>query len=184
MHREDRTIRTERFSPKNNTTFSVCNWEVIVVISLASDHAGYEMRERIAAHLIAQGYSCVIHGAVNAETAASYVAAGKAAAEDVATGIADRGIVICGTGIGISIVCNKRRKIRCALCTNEFMASMARQHNDANILALGARVMGIGLALSVVDSFMRETFETGGRHQVRVNEISEYEKPQNEAHVT
>lgn len=149
-----------------------------MVISLASDHAGYEMREKIAAHLIGRGYSCVIHGAENAETPVSYVTAGKASAEDIATGIADKGIVICGTGIGISIVCNKRRKIRCALCTNEYMASMARQHNDANILALGARVIGFGLALSIVDAFLEGSFEIGGRHQVRVNEITDFEMPQ------
>ena len=149
-----------------------------MVISLASDHAGYEMREKIAAHLIAQGHSCVIHGAENSETPVSYETAGKASAEDVAAGIVDKGIVICGTGIGISIVCNKRKRIRCALCTNEYMAKMARQHNDANILALGARVIGFGLALSIVDAFLEGSFEIGGRHQVRVNEITDFEMPQ------
>ena len=90
------------------------------------------------------------------------------------SGRADRGIAICGTGIGISLVCNKYKGIRCALCSNEFMAKMCRQHNDANILAFGARVLGQGVALEMVDAFFTEEF-LGGRHADRVNGIREVE---------
>ncbi len=147
----------------------------MLTISVSSDHAGYELRRKIADHLIELGYTVNEHGAVSATEAQSYVSAGKEAALDVSEGRADRGIVVCGTGIGISIVCNKVHGIRCALCTDEYMARMSRQHNDANVLALGARVVGYGLALSIVDSFLAEPFESGGRHQVRVNEIAEQE---------
>ena len=146
-----------------------------MVIAISSDHAGFELRRKIMEHLSVQGHTFLEHGAVSSDVAESYVAAGQGAAQDVAAGRADKGIVICGTGIGISITCNKHRGIRCALCTDEFMARMARQHNDANMLALGARVIGFGLALSIVDSFLAEPFESGGRHQARVNEISSQE---------
>ena len=142
-----------------------------MVIAISSDHAGYELRKKIMEHLSAQGHTFLEYGAVSSDVAASYVSAGQGAAQDVVSGKAAKGIVICGTGLGISIVCNKHRGIRCALCTDEYMARMSRQHNDANMLALGARVVGSGLALSIVDSFLAEPFESGGRHQARVNEI-------------
>ena len=147
-----------------------------MVIAISSDHAGFELRKKIIEHLSAKGHTFLEYGAISSDIAASYVAAGQGASHDVVSGKADKGIVICGTGIGISMVCNKHRGIRCALCTDEFMARMARQHNDANILALGARVVGSGLALSIVDSFLAEPFESGGRHQVRVDEILSQEK--------
>ena len=140
-------------------------------IAVSSDHAGFSLRQRIVEHLIQQGHKITELGAENSEIPFSYVGAGANAAEVVSRGEADRGIVVCGTGIGISIVANKTRGIRCALCTDEYMARMSRQHNDANVLALGARVVGQGLALSIVDAFLSEGFETGGRHQARVNEI-------------
>jgi ribose 5-phosphate isomerase B len=147
-----------------------------VVIAISSDHAGYELRRKIIEHLSAKGHTIHEYGAAGSEAAASYVSAGQRAAQDVVSGIAEKGIVICGTGLGISIVCNKHHGIRCALCTDEYMARMSRQHNDANMLALGARVVGFGLALSIVDSFLAEPFESGGRHQERVNEISAQEE--------
>ena len=142
-----------------------------MIISISSDHAGYELRRKIFDHLNAAGHTLLDHGAASSETAYSYVIAAKEVSRDVASGQANVGIVICGTGIGISIVCNKHKRIRCALCTNEFMATMAREHNDANVLALGARVIGFGLALSIVDRFLLASFESGGRHQERVSEI-------------
>ena len=105
----------------------------------------------------------------------SYVDAGIKVAEDVSSGRAERGIAICGTGIGISLVCNKYKGIRCALCTNEFMAKMSRQHNDAQILAFGERVVGLGVALGMIDAFFEEEF-AGGRHATRVNGIKEIEE--------
>ena len=95
--------------------------------------------------------------------------------EKIVSGECVRGILCCGTGIGISLVCNKYKGIRCALCSNEFMAKMCRQHNDANILAMGGRVIGAGLMLDIVELFLTTEFE-GGRHIERLNKISEIEK--------
>lgn len=144
-------------------------------IAISSDHAGYELRRKIMEHLSEQGHTIFEYGAMSGNVAASYVSAGQEVSQDVVSGRADRGIVICGTGIGVSIVCNKHKGIRCALCTDEYMARMARAHNDANILALGARVVGSGLAMAIADHFLAEPFESGGRHQVRVNEITSQE---------
>ena len=91
------------------------------------------------------------------------------------SGRADRGIAICGTGIGISLVVNKYKGIRCGLCSNEFMARMSRQHNDANVLAFGARVVGKGVALGMVDAFFEEEF-LGGRHAERVGDLTKLEE--------
>ena len=147
-----------------------------MIISIGSDHAGFELRKQIMEHLAKAGHTFIEHGAVSSTVAASYIEAGQGVSQDLQQGRAERGIVICGTGLGISIVCNKHKGIRCAVCTDEFMARMSRQHNNANVLALGARVVGRGLALSIVDRFMEEPFETGGRHQVRVNDIAALEE--------
>jgi ribose 5-phosphate isomerase B len=140
-------------------------------IALGSDHAGYTLKRQIMEHLQKQGIECEDFGAPNAVDAASYVPAAVAVSHAVLDRRADYGIVICGTGLGISITANKHKGIRAAVCTNEFMARMARQHNNANVLSLGARVVGSSLALAIVDAFLAEPFETGGRHQARVNEI-------------
>ncbi len=141
-------------------------------IALGSDHAGYQLKRLIMNHLNKQGIECDDCGAPNGVDAASYVPYGQAVAQAVLDGKADFGIVVCGTGIGISITTNKIKGIRAALCTNEFMSRMARQHNNANVLALGARVIGSSLAFAIVDAFLTEPFETGGRHQARVDEIT------------
>lgn len=143
-------------------------------ISIGSDHAGYEMRQEIADMLREMGYTVIERGAVSSSEPYSYVKAGLAVVKDISDGNSEKGIAICGTGIGISIVCNKKRGIRCALCMNEFMARMARQHNNANILALGARVIGKSLAQSIVGSFLSGEFD-GGRHQERLDEIENAE---------
>ncbi len=140
-------------------------------IALGSDHAGYQLKRLIMDHLNKQGIVCDDYGAQNGVDAASYVPYGKAVSQAVLSGNADYGIVICGTGLGISITTNKFKGIRAALCTNEYMARMSRQHNNANVLALGARVVGSALAFAIVDAFLAEPFEKGGRHQVRVDEI-------------
>ncbi|HHT77842.1 MAG TPA: ribose 5-phosphate isomerase B [Clostridiaceae bacterium] len=147
-----------------------------MLISLGSDHAGFAMRSLIANHLRNKGFEVIEHGAVSETEPYSYVKAGLAVASDIQTHRVERGIVICGTGIGISIACNKKQGIRCALCVNEFMAKMARQHNDAQILALGARVLGTSLAISIVDAYLDGLFE-GGRHQERIDEIAHQENP-------
>ena len=141
-----------------------------MIVSIASDHAGYELRQKVIKHLEEKGFEVLDGGAPNGTDSFSYVDAGIKVAEDVKSGRAERGIAICGTGIGISLVCNKYKDIRCALCSNEFMAKMCRQHNDANILAFGERVVGLGVALGMVDAFFEEEFQ-GGRHADRVNGI-------------
>jgi len=144
-------------------------------IAFGSDHAGYQLKRLIMDQLHKQGIECEDYGAPNGIDAASYVPFAQAVSLVVLQGKADFGILLCGTGIGISIAANKFPGIRAANCTNEYMARMARQHNDANILALGARVVGSSLAFAIVDAFLAEQFEAGGRHQARVNEIKELE---------
>ncbi len=144
-------------------------------ITIASDHAGYDLRQKVIAHLLEAGHEVIDGGATSADVPFNYVEAGQKVAEDVLSGKADRGIAICGTGIGISIVVNKYKGIRCGLCTNEYMARMSRQHNDANVLAFGARVVGQALAFAMVDDFLSESF-AGERHQVRVNDIKRQEE--------
>ena len=145
-------------------------------IACGSDHAGFQLKKHLIDHLRRQGVECEDYGTPNGVDAASYVPYATAVADSVVSGQADYGIVICGTGIGISITANKYKGIRAALCTNEYMARMAREHNDANVLALGARVVGISLAAAIADAFLSADFESGGRHQARVNEIRSVEK--------
>lgn len=139
----------------------------------SSDHAGYGLKRHLLDYLEAKGYECVDIGSDSEVEASSYVPYAVKAAKVVIGGEADLAIIICGTGIGISIAANKVKGARAALCTNEYMARMAREHNDANVLALGARILGTRLAESICDAFLTGSFESGGRHQVRVNEISE-----------
>lgn len=140
-------------------------------VVIACDHGGFELKETVKEHLIKKGYSVIDIGTNNTESV-DYPDYGKKAGEMVADNTAKMGIVICGTGIGISIAANKVDGIRCALCTNEYMAKMSRQHNNANMLALGNRVIGKDLALSIVDVWMNTEFE-GGRHEKRVNKLME-----------
>jgi ribose 5-phosphate isomerase B len=144
-------------------------------IAIGSDHAGYQLKHLIMDHLNRQGIICDDLGTGNGIDSVSYVPYGASVARAVQKKKADFGIVICGTGLGVSMTVNKYKGIRGALCCNEYMARMARQHNDANILALGARVLGASLALAIVDTFLAEPFESGGRHQVRVDEIAAIE---------
>lgn len=143
-------------------------------IVLGSDHGGFELKEEIKRHLLSCGYETDDIGAYSTDSV-DYPDFGKKAAQMVANNEADRGIIICGTGIGISIAANKVKGIRCALCTDEYMAKMSRMHNNANMLALGARVLGSGLALNIVDVWLSTGFE-GGRHENRVNKIMDIEK--------
>lgn len=143
-------------------------------IVLACDHGGFQLKEAVKEHLIKNGYSIADIGAYSTDSV-DYPDFGKKAAEMVALNEADRGIIICGTGIGISIAANKVKGIRCALCTNEFMAKMSRMHNNANMLALGERVLGKGVAMDIVDIWLSTEFE-GGRHENRVNKLMDIEK--------
>ena len=139
------------------------------MLAIGSDHGGYELRQIIMKHLAERGIEYRDFGTFSAESC-DYPDYGEAVGRAVASGECERGIVICGTGIGISIAANKVRGIRCALCGDCYSAEMARAHNDANVLALGARVLGEGLALKIVDTFLDTGFE-GGRHARRVAKI-------------
>lgn len=138
-------------------------------ISIGSDHAGFPLKEEVIAWLKETGSTVIDEGCFNLDSV-DYPDYGEKVARKVSTGQADKGIVICGTGLGISMSANKVKGIRAALCHNAYTAEMARRHNDANVLAMGARVTGVGVALNIVQCFLRTEFE-GGRHQRRVDKI-------------
>ena len=144
------------------------------MIAIASDHGGYHLKEHIKAYLAAKGITCQDFGTDSTESC-DYPVFGKAAAEAVASGQCEKGIVICTTGIGISITANKVKGVRCALCADSLSAEMTRRHNDANMLAMGAGIVGPNLAERIVDVFLSTGFE-GGRHQRRVNLITDMER--------
>ena len=144
------------------------------MIALASDHAGFELKEAIKKYLVDNNYDIMDFG-TNSPASVDYPTFGRMAAEAVASGECDKGIVCCGTGIGISIVANKVKGIRCALCTDEFTAEMSRKHNDANMLAMGAGMIGPNMAERIVDVFLSTEFE-GGRHARRVGLMMDIEK--------
>ena len=142
-------------------------------IVLSSDHAAIDLRQAIARHITAQGWEVVDIGPQTPEST-HYPEHGAAAARRVASGDCALGILLCGTGQGIMMAANKLRGIRCGVCHDPFSARMIRQHNDANMLSMGARVIGEGLALEVVDAFLGARFE-GGRHATRVDMITALE---------
>lgn len=144
------------------------------MIAIASDHGGYQLKEHIKAYLAAKGITCEDFG-TNSTESCDYPIFGRAAAEAVASGRCEKGIVICTTGIGISITANKVKGIRCALCSEPLSAEMTRRHNDANMLAMGAGIVGPNLAQRIVDTFLATEFE-GGRHARRVGLITEMEQ--------
>nr|WP_321362031.1 ribose 5-phosphate isomerase B [uncultured Hyphomonas sp.] len=135
-------------------------------IVLSSDHAAIDMRRAIADHITAQGWTAVDIGPTTPEST-HYPKHGEAAARRVASGDCQFGIILCGTGQGIMMSASKVKGIRCGVCSEAFSARMIRQHNDANMLSIGARVVGEGLALDIVDAFLSARFE-GGRHATRV----------------
>ena len=142
------------------------------MIAIGSDHGGYALKQEIMKHLSDRGLEYKDYGTYS-EASCDYPVYGKAVAEAIVRGECDRGIVICGTGIGISISANKVPGIRAALCTDCFMAEMTRLHNDANVLALGARVIGPGLALKICDTFLDTEFSNDERHVRRISLIED-----------
>jgi ribose 5-phosphate isomerase B len=142
-------------------------------IALGSDHAGLKLKKEIMKHLEGKDIEFKDFG-TNTEESCDYPDYAKEVANQVANKNYDLGILICGTGIGISIAANKVPGIRAALCSDTFSAHSAREHNNANILALGERVVGVGLALDIVDTFLSSEFQ-GGRHKRRVDKISDIE---------
>ena len=135
-------------------------------ISMGCDHGGYPLKEHIKAYLENKGHEVVDCGC-DSTASVDYPVYGKAAAEQVASGACDTGIVICTTGIGISITANKVKGIRCALCSEPLSAEMTRRHNNANMLAMGAGMIGKNMAERIVEVFLSTEFE-GGRHERRV----------------
>ncbi|WP_130861764.1 ribose 5-phosphate isomerase B [Bacilliculturomica massiliensis] len=140
-------------------------------IALASDHGGFTLKEAVKKHLEDRGYETVDLG-THSEESVDYPIFGKACGEAVAGGQADLGVVCCGTGIGISIAANKVPGVRCAVATTPFMAEMTKRHNNANVLALGGRVLEEAEALKLVDIWLDTEFE-GGRHQRRVDMLDQ-----------
>jgi len=143
-----------------------------IMIAIGSDQGGYELKMEILKHLEARGLEYKDFGSYDTASV-DYPEYGKKVAHAVADGECERGILVCGTGIGISITANKVKGIRAALCTDCFMAEATRLHNDANILALGGRVVGVGLALKIVDTFLDTPFSNEERHLRRINAIED-----------
>ena len=142
------------------------------MIAVGCDHGGFELKQKILAHLQARGLAYQDFGC-GSTASVDYQIYGKAVARAVASGQCEKGIVICSTGIGISIAANKVPGIRCALCGDCFSARATRQHNDANVLALGALVTGPGLALEIVDIFLDTPFSGEERHSRRISQLEE-----------
>lgn len=140
------------------------------MISIGSDHGGYELKMAVINHLQEKGFECKDYGCYSLDSC-DYPEFGRAAAEAVANGECEKGIVICTTGIGISITANKVKGIRCALCTSLNQAEMTRLHNDSNVLALGASTVSVELAMEIVDKFLGTEFSNEERHQRRIDKI-------------
>ena len=143
-------------------------------IALACDHGGLNLKNAVIEYLKENGYDFVDYG-TNSTDSCDYPDFALPAAEAVAEKKCDRGIIICSTGIGVSIVANKVPGVRCAHCHDSYCAEFTRRHNDANVLAMGEKVVGTGYALKIVETFLNTQFE-GGRHQRRVDKIKEKKK--------
>lgn len=142
-------------------------------IGIANDHSAVGMKNEIKAYLESQGYEVVNFG-TDTEASCDYPEYGEKVANAVANGEVDRGIAICGTGVGIGLACNKVHGIRACTCSEPYSAEYSRRHNNANIITFGARVIGIETAKQIVDVFMKTEFE-GGRHERRVDQLMDIE---------
>ena len=145
-----------------------------MTIAVGNDHVALEMKREIVRYLEEKGHR-VLNVGTDSPERTDYPVWGEKAAQLVASGEADRGILICGTGVGISLAANKVKGIRAVVCSEPYSARLSRQHNDTNILAFGARVIGIELAKMIVDEWLAASFE-GGRHQRRVDLIAQIER--------
>lgn len=143
-------------------------------IAIGCDHVGYELKDRLMNHLKEKGIEYHDFGTYTTERT-NYPTYGEAVANAVTSGEFDRGLLICGTGVGISIAANKVHGIRAVVCSEPYSALLSRQHNDSNILAMGSRVVGGDLALMILDAWLSGEYE-GGRHQTRVDMIAEIER--------
>ena len=142
------------------------------MIAIGSDHGGFDLKQKVMAHLQERGLEYKDYGCAD-KSSCDYPVYGAAVAQAVACGTCDRGIVICTTGIGISITANKVKGIRCALCGDPVSARLTREHNDANVLAMGASIIGESVALNIVDIFLDTEFSGVERHQRRVDLIEQ-----------
>lgn len=140
------------------------------MIALGCDHGGYELMQEIKQHLTKKGIEYVDFG-TDSNRATDYPIYAKKVARAIQSGECEKGILICGTGIGISIAANKQKGIRCALCHDVFSAEATRLHNDSNVLAMGGRVVGAGLAIMIVDTWLNTPFSGEERHLARINQI-------------
>ncbi|NLL07174.1 MAG: ribose 5-phosphate isomerase B [Clostridiaceae bacterium] len=143
-------------------------------VAIGSDHAGYELKDAIVKILKNNNYEVVDFGTCDSKSV-DYPDYGLKVAEAVKEGDCEKGIIICGTGIGISVSANKVPGVRAALCTNSLMARLSREHNNANVLALGARIVGFDLAIDIVETWLKTEF-LGDRHQRRLDKIEDIEK--------
>jgi ribose 5-phosphate isomerase B len=144
-------------------------------IAVGSDHAGFELKAAAVKHLTDAGHQVVDLGTDSPDVSVDYPVFGLAVARAVAAGEVDRGVCVCGTGIGIGIAANKVAGVRAALVHDVTTAGLARRHNDANVVCLGGRTTGEAEAMDAIDTFFSTAYE-GGRHQRRLDEISEYER--------
>ena len=142
------------------------------MVAIGSDHGGYGLKQEIMEHLKERGIEYKDYGCYD-EKSCDYPVYAKAVANAIVSGECDKGILICGTGIGISITANKIKGIRAALCHDTFSAQATREHNDANIVAMGARVVGSGLAIKIVDTFLDTEFSNDERHIRRISQIAD-----------
>ena len=143
-----------------------------MMISIGCDHGGYDLKEKVVKHLEAAGVAVKDCGCYSKDSC-DYPVFGRAAAEAVASGEYEKGIVICTTGIGISITANKVAGVRCALCADTLSAKMTRLHNNSNMLAMGAGIVGENLAMEIVDTFLGTEFSNEARHQRRIDLIEQ-----------
>ncbi len=141
-----------------------------MIISVASDHGGFALKEKVKEHLEKRGFEVKDFGCYN-QASCDYPDFGRPAAKAVADGECDLGVLICTTGIGMSMVANKIPGVRAALCSDSLSASLTRQHNNANVLVMGAGIVGPDLAMSILDTFMDTPFSEAERHIRRVNKI-------------
>lgn len=142
------------------------------MIGIGCDHGGFNLKQQVVKYLKQKNIPFKDYGTDNTDSV-DYPIYGKKVATDVANGTLDKGILICGTGIGISITANKIKGVRAALCHDVFSAKATREHNDANILAMGERVIGVGLALEIVDAFLNTPFSNEERHIKRIEMIED-----------
>ena len=145
------------------------------MIAIGADHGGFELKEHIKKHLDELGLEYKDYGTYSEESV-DYPDCAKPVCEAVMDRTADKGILICGTGIGISIAANKVKGVRCALCADTFSAKMTRLHNNANVLALGGGIVGVNLGLEIVSTFLNTPFSEEGKHIRRIDKIGEIER--------